>query len=388
MKNESNPQNEKPPGSSEKKVTRKNAISSGEMTDTDVLSHQLVTAKELDKGAEKRKVELIKGGKELQFRVQILENAADPIFLRDTDNNILFVNQTATEMYGYSQDELIDMNMQSLMIPDEIPTIQKMTEAVLKKKDTQWDSYILHKDKSISPVEIHSHLIPIGGKNYILSVIRDITERKQYENTLQRYLSMLEMAQVLVMNPQNEIIFWSVGAENLYGFSKKEAIGKVAHELLQTVFPQPLDTMILELYKTGKWEGELTRKKRDGTAIQVITRWALYRDQKDEPEAIIGVDIDITEQKKMERRLREYAKRVTAVEETERKRLAYELHDDTAPSLSILKLQLDALVESGKIASPEIKEKLQYLRDDTQRAIEKVRNFSHELRPAILEPIS
>ena len=385
MKNESNPQNEKPPGPPEKKVTRKNASSSNEMTDIDVLSHQLETVKGLDKVAEKRKAELIKGGTELQLRVQILENAADPIFLRDTHNNILFVNQTAIETYGYGEDELLAMNMQSLLVPDETPTIQKMTESVLKKKDEQWDTYTLHKDKSVTPVEIHSHLIQIGGENYILSVIRDITERKQYENTLQRYLSMLEMAQVLVTNPEREIIFWSIGAEKLYGFSKKEALGKVAHELLQTVFPQSLDTLMSELYKTERWEGELTRKKRDGTIIQVVTRWALYRDQKNEPAAIIVVDIDITEQKKLERRLRQYAKRIIEVEEAEMKRLAYELHDDTAPSLSIVKLQLDALLESGKISSPEILDKLQYLRDDTQRAVEKVSRFSHELRPAILD---
>jgi PAS domain S-box-containing protein len=385
MEDESNSKNEKLQRTTEKRLFRNKSIFKSELVDTDVLIHNLRTIEELEKKAAKRKRELVKGGKELIFRTTILENASDPILLRDSDNDILFVNKTASEMYGYGKDELIGMNMQSLIFPDEIPNLQKMTKSILKKKDTQWETHTLHKDNSISPVEIHSHLIKIGTRNYILSVIRDITERKRSEETIREYLSMLEMAQILVMNTKNEIVFWSRGAEKLYGFSNKEAIGKIAHKLLQTAFPKSLDELISELYKNGKWEGELTHTKRDGTIIQVISRWALYRNQKNEPATIIEVNIDITEQKKMESRLREYAKRITEVEEAEMKRLAYELHDDTAQSLAIVKLQLDALVESGKISSKEVIDKLQYLRDDTDRAIQNVRRFSHELRPAVLD---
>jgi len=87
----------------------------------------------------------------------------------------------------------------------------------------------------------------------------------------------------------------------------------------------------------------------------------------------------------MEQELKEYAHRITRVQEEERKRIAYELHDDTAQYLSIIKLQLDSILEPGKIQNPEIVNKLQYLQKDASRAVDEVRRYSHELRPAVLD---
>jgi signal transduction histidine kinase len=88
---------------------------------------------------------------------------------------------------------------------------------------------------------------------------------------------------------------------------------------------------------------------------------------------------------KMGSELTAYARKITRIQEEERKRIAYELHDDTVQYLSILKLQIDSLINSGKIQSPEIIEKLKYLEKDAGRAVDDIRRYSHELRPAILE---
>ncbi len=84
-------------------------------------------------------------------------------------------------------------------------------------------------------------------------------------------------------------------------------------------------------------------------------------------------------------KLKAYGRRITQVQEEERKRIAYELHDDTAQYLSILKMQLGALVQSGRVEDPEILEKLRYLERDADRAFNDVRRYSHELRPGVLE---
>jgi PAS domain S-box-containing protein len=83
--------------------------------------------------------------------------------------------------------------------------------------------------------------------------------------------------------------------------------------------------------------------------------------------------------------LKQYANRITQVQEEERKRIAYELHDDTAQYLSILKMQIGALADSEEIQSPKVKEKLQFLEKDADRAFNDVRRYSHELRPTTLE---
>jgi signal transduction histidine kinase len=74
-------------------------------------------------------------------------------------------------------------------------------------------------------------------------------------------------------------------------------------------------------------------------------------------------------------------------QEAERKRIARELHDDTAQSLSVIRLELDALISKGTINSPSALEKLQSLRDVVDRTTEDVRRYSHELHPAVLDQL-
>jgi PAS domain S-box-containing protein len=101
--------------------------------------------------------------------------------------------------------------------------------------------------------------------------------------------------------------------------------------------------------------------------------------------ATLNIFTDVTEEKDMKDQLVDYAHRITQVQEEEKKRIAYELHDDTAQYLSILKMQIGALAESMDIHNPKVKEKLHFLEKDADRAFNDVRRYSHELRPATLE---
>jgi PAS domain S-box-containing protein len=94
------------------------------------------------------------------------------------------------------------------------------------------------------------------------------------------------------------ITYWNGGAEDLYGWKRKEAVGRVAHHLLATIFPAPLDEVKAELLRTGRWEGELVHQKRDGTKVVVASRWSLQRDEKGRAAAILETNNDVTERKR------------------------------------------------------------------------------------------
>ena len=102
---------------------------------------------------------------------------------------------------------------------------------------------------------------------------------------------------------------------------------------------------------------------------------------------IIITFADVTAEKELQKERERLSTRLLEIQEEERKRIAYELHDDTAQYLSILKMQIGALAGSKEIRSPKIKEKLQYLERDADRAFNDVRRYSHELRPAVLEKL-
>jgi PAS domain S-box-containing protein len=85
------------------------------------------------------------------------------------------------------------------------------------------------------------------------------------------------------------INFWNSRAEELYGWRKDEAIGKVSHSLLKTQFPKPLKQIDDELVQTGRWEGKLVHATRDGRRVVVESRWLL--DPKGQPGAVTEINI-------------------------------------------------------------------------------------------------
>jgi PAS domain S-box-containing protein len=109
---------------------------------------------------------------------------------------------------------------------------------------------------------------------------------------------------ILVRSVNDVITYWNRGAEELYGWKREEALGKVAHQLLQTVFPAPLDQITETLLRTGRWEGELLHTKRDGTQVIVASRWSLQRTDSGYPPATLETNNNITDRKRAEDALR------------------------------------------------------------------------------------
>lgn len=123
---------------------------------------------------------------------------------------------------------------------------------------------------------------------------------------LQEQTELLELAHdtIMVRDLNSVILFWNRGAEETYGWSRVEALGKVTHSLLRTQFPVPLAQIESDLRRDGRWEGELVHRKKDGNQIVVASRWALRRDSTGHPLAILEINNDVTSRKQAEDALR------------------------------------------------------------------------------------
>ena len=167
---------------------------------------------------------------------------------------------------------------------------------------------------------------------------RDSLAAEVAVRTQQASLLDLTHDSIFVRDLDDVITYWNRGAEELYGWTPEQAIGHRARELLRTVFPLPHEEIAAELLRTGRWDGELTNVKADGARVVVAGRWALVRDEHDEPIAILATNNDITERKRWENDIRalnqELAKRSAELEASnkELEAFAYSVsHDLRAP---------------------------------------------------------
>jgi PAS domain S-box-containing protein len=167
---------------------------------------------------------------------------------------------------------------------------------------------------------------------------RDELKIEVAERTQQASLLNLTHDTIFVRDMSNVIAYWNRGAQELYGWTAEQAIGKRSHELLHTVYPAPIEQIREELMSSGRWDGELERSKADGTQVVVASRWSLRRDAQGRPAAILETNNDITERKRREQEARvlndELAKRTAELEaiNKELEAFAYSVsHDLRAP---------------------------------------------------------
>ncbi len=115
------------------------------------------------------------------LQLYILDNATDSIFLHDLNGIFLYVNETAAKSRGYSKEELMKIPLGALDTPEYAKLIQQRTKAMVEKGEATFESAHFRKDRSIMPVEVHGRVIELSGRGLVLSVVRDITEKKRNE---------------------------------------------------------------------------------------------------------------------------------------------------------------------------------------------------------------
>lgn len=126
---------------------------------------------------------------EKRFR-HLFESAADAIFILSTEEGsvgkIMQANQAAAAMHGYTTEELQAMNIADLDAPDAARQIPLRLERMMRGERIRAEIEHRRKDGTIFPVEIGAGIFEVGGQRYILAIDRDISTRKQAEDSLRR----------------------------------------------------------------------------------------------------------------------------------------------------------------------------------------------------------
>lgn len=254
---------------------------------------------------------------EEQFRVAaelMLDSLAVLAPVHDSGGAIVdfrhvYVNDAYCALTGFARERLIDHRL-----GDSFPQFPGSNRFDVYRRVATTREPCRSEDVHDEPAWVGSGLVarvldvtiaPLGDDRLMVSA-RDVTGRRHSEQELRLRAELLDLAHdaVIVRDPiAGRVTIWNREAEAIYGYSRAEAIGCVAHELLATVFPRSGDAVAEALARDGRWAGELLHRRRDGGLIVVASRQALQRDEDGRATAIIELNSDITERKRTEEQL-------------------------------------------------------------------------------------
>jgi len=375
---------------------------------------------------------------EIRYR-RLFETAHDGVLLVDpVTRKIVDANPFMMKLLGYTRRQLLGRELFEIgLLEDEVAS-QEMFEKLKRKHEVRYEDLPLESRRGLhKEVEVVANLYEEDGHHIIQCNIRDITARKKIEQDLAEKARLLDLSHdaIIVRDIAGRIRYWNVGAEQLYGWSRKEALGKSSLRLLGTRFSVPLKQMLKELYRTNRWMGELSHVKRNGQRITLLARKTLDRDRQGRPTAVLETLTDITERKaaaeaqtrikvlaatneelkmeiaqrkaveaalrkserhyglllaeseRLQEQLRQLSRQILLAQEDERKRISRELHDVIAQTLTGINVRLAALKKEASFNSKHLDRDIARTQRLVEKSVNIVHEFARELRPAVLDDL-
>jgi PAS domain S-box-containing protein len=254
---------------------------------------------------------------ELLVRAQLLDGATDSIFLLDKDGRILYANENACKSRGYSRDEMRLLNIRDIVHSTFADGVGPRISEIFAKGEVVFESAHIRRDGVPFPVETSVRAMEIGSMKYIISIVRDITERKRAEESLRKSEEMFsklfmlapvgiaftELADGRFVNVNNEF-------ERVFGFSRDEAVGKTGTELGIWLDPKDREHIIRIVRTEGKVK-DLDIQVRGKRGNIITWRYNAERIELNGQDYLLAASMDITKLKEGENALREMVAQVS-----------------------------------------------------------------------------
>lgn len=241
----------------------------------------------------------------------LFESARDAILILDAEGadegRIVSANKVAATMHGYSPEELASMNVAELDTAEEAPLV---AERLRLLRERGWlKEEILHckKDGTVLPVETSAGLIELGGHKYVLSVGRDVTERKRAEAELRRSKETVEALldattdSAFLIDAKGRFLILNQMAARRFERNVEELVGNVVYDFLSPDLAADRRARVDEVLRTG--QPMRFQDNRDGMTV-LHTIYPVFGSD-DGVESIAIFARDITEQTKAQQLLLE-----------------------------------------------------------------------------------
>ena len=221
--------------------------------------------------------------------------------IRRADGRILDANEAAVTAYGYSREELLRLTIFDLREKASREEMQRQLEIAFAE-GVLFEIRHFRKDGSSFMVEVSSQGFIYQGEESVVSIVRDITTRKQVEEKLKLLSSAVDAAANSIFLTDNKgVITWvNQGLTRLTGFTGPEIIGQKASVFKSGQYPRAFYQQMWATVTAGSvWQGEITNRRKDGSLYHELKTITPLRDESGKITRYLCVQEDITRQKEL-----------------------------------------------------------------------------------------
>ena len=322
----------------------------------------------------------------------IVESSDDAIISKNLDGIITSWNSGAQRIFGYTAEEAIGMPVTMLM-PDERKDEEPGILARIRKGERIDHYETVRQHKNGQRIHISLTVSPIRSEDGTVigasKIARDITQRKTNQVEIEKLAAIVDSSSdaIITKDLNGYITSWNPGAEKVFGYTAEEAIGQHVTMLMP---PDRVDEEpgILSRIRSGEAVShyETIRKSKDGRLLDISLNVSPIYDEKGTVIGASKIARDITEHKRLvsAEREAEMMHRLVETQESERHRIARDLHDHIGQQMTGMRLKIERIATMLEDGHPALEE-IGAVKELAAKMDSDVGFLSWELRPTELD---
>lgn len=266
--------------------------------------------------------ERIRAEQELQTRSLLLDSAVDSIVAFEFEGKIIYANEAACNSRGYTRDEMLQMVISQLIPESGLPDQQERMRAIREKGELIFEADHINRTGETFQVEAYSRLINVAGREIVVSVYRNITQRKLAERALKnseaRFRQLADLLPLVIVEADREgnITYVNKRSEKVLGYAGSELTGKAPVFKLvdDNSVEKAMSGMKRVLDGDSLGPQEYLFVRQDGSKFEGVVYSGRIM-QGDDVAGARGVIVDISYIRKAEKELRESEEKYRSVVE-------------------------------------------------------------------------
>ena len=335
----------------------------------------------------------------------IFDTVPDGISIADANGNLIVVNDAFAKLHGYARKEdLVGIAAIELVAEqDRVRAFEYLRQALLvgpagniEYRLARQDSTEFYGEVSVAPIHDESNY-----PTRFVVVTRDITQRQAAKQALQasqdyaRNIIDSSLDMIIAVDMDRRITEFNNAAEETFGYRREQVLGK-SIDLLYADLVESGSVHARTMLK-GRNVSRILNKAKSGRIFTALLSASVLRDPAGTPIGYMGISRDITElenAEEEERRLYEQvragrerlqllSKQLLDTQESERRHIARELHDEIGQAMTGVQMNLQII--APLLTDASAKTRLEDTSLAIERVLQQIRNLSLDLRPSILD---